>query len=223
MNAPETARPRIALFGGTFDPFHNGHLRMAIEVKELFGLPEIVLLPAHKPPHKPGRPVSDAASRLAMTRAAVDGLPGFAVSDIELRREGPSYTVDTVHAFRDANPGADILFVLGADSFAEIGSWHRSDALLAACDFIVLPRPGIAPGELLPPGVRVELEEPHCYSWTGASYRLPGGKRAYCPSVPGLDIASSAVRDKVRSGRCIRGLVPYTVERHIVDHRLYLD
>ena len=214
---------RIALYGGTFDPFHNGHLRMAIEVKERFDLPEIVLLPALIPPHKPGRPVSEAAHRLAMIHAAVEGIPGLVVSDAELRRKGPSYTLDTVREFQATNPGADILFMLGADAFAEIGSWNRCDALLAACDFIVLPRPGTAPGALLPPGVRVELEQPHCYSWAGATWRLPGGKRAYCPSVPALDIASSAIRDKVRSGLCIRGLVSKKVESHIVDHQLYLD
>jgi nicotinate-nucleotide adenylyltransferase len=112
---------------------------------------------------------------------------------------------------------------MGADSFAEIGSWYRCDELLAACDFVVLPRPGTAPDSTMPPGVPVELERPHCYSWKGASYRLPGGKRAFCPAVPALDIASSAIRDRVRQGRCIRGLVPGAVERYIANNRLYLD
>jgi nicotinate-nucleotide adenylyltransferase len=214
---------RIALYGGTFDPFHNGHLRIAIEVKEAFDLPEIVLLPALNPPHKPGRPVSDAAHRLAMVRAAVDGLPGFVVSDAEIRRNGPSYTLHTVREFQAAHPGAGILFVMGADSFAEIGSWHRCEELLAACDFVVLPRPGTGPDATRPPGVRVELEQPHCYSWAGAAYRLPGGKRAFCPTVPALEIASSAIRERIRSGRCIRGLVPPAVEEYISGHRLYLD
>ncbi len=220
MTAPPS---RIALFGGTFDPFHNGHLRIAIEVKEAFGLPEVVLLPAHNPPHKPGRPVSDAIHRLAMTRAAVEGLPGFVVSDAEIRREGPSYTLLTVREFQAAHPGADILFVMGADSFAEIGGWYRFDELLGACDFVVLPRPGTGEKAMLPAGVAVELELPHCYSWAGAAYRLPGGKRAFCPAVPALEIASSAIREKIRSGRSIRGLVPAAVREYIADNRLYLD
>ncbi len=214
---------RIALYGGTFDPFHNGHLRIAIEVKEAFGLPEIVLLPSHKPPHKPDRPVSDAMHRLAMTREAVRGMPGFVVSDAEIRREGPSYTLLTVREFQAAHPGAGILFVMGADSFAEIGSWHRCDELLAACDFVVLPRPGTGGDAMLPPGIRVELEQPHCYSWAGAAYRLPGGKRAFCPAVPALEIASSAIREKIRSGRCIRGLVPPAVQEYIAGNHLYVD
>lgn len=213
---------RLALYGGTFDPFHLGHLRMAIEVREALDLPEVVLLPAHDPPHKPGHPVLDAAHRLAMTRAAVEGLPGFSVSDAEIRRRGPSYTLLTVREFRAADPDAEILFVMGADSFSEVGGWYRSPELLAACDFVVLPRPGYADGAMLPAGVRVEREEPHCYSWPGSCFRLPGGRRAYCPDLPVLDIASRAIRDKVRSGRCIRGLVPPAVESYIAAHRLYL-
>ena len=214
---------RIALYGGTFDPFHNGHLRMAIEVKEAFGLPGIVLLPAHDPPHKPGRPVSDAPHRLAMLRAAVEGLEGFTVSDAEIRRGGPSYTLVTVREFQAANPGSDVLFVMGADSFAEIDTWYRSGELLSACDFVVLPRPGNDSASAAPPGLRIERETPHCYSWEGAAWRLPGGRRAFCPALPALDIASSAIRERVRGGRCIRGLVPEAVERHIAAHRLYLD
>jgi nicotinate-nucleotide adenylyltransferase len=218
-----TGPGRIALYGGTFDPFHNGHLRMAVEVKEAFGLPGIVLLPAHDPPHKPGRPVTDAAHRVAMLRAAVGGLPGFSVSDAEIRRGGPSYTLLTVREFRAANPGSEILFLMGADSFAEVGSWYRSPELLAECDFVVLPRPGFEGSSAVPAGLRVEREEPHCYSWEGASWRLPGGRRAFCPLLPALDIASSAIRERVRGGRCIRGLVPEPVERYIAANRLYLD
>lgn len=223
MSLGQPVTDRIALYGGTFDPFHVGHLRMAIEVVEALGLPGIVLLPAHTPPHKPGQPVSDASHRIAMTRAAVEGLPGFSVSDAEIRRRGPSFTLLTVREFQEAHPGAEILFVMGADSFSEIGSWHRSAELLAACDFVVLPRPGYEGDAMLPAGVRVELEQPHCYSWAGACYRLPGGRRAFCPALPALDIASRAIRDKVRSGRMIRGLVPPAVESYIDGHRLYLD
>lgn len=214
---------RIALFGGTFDPVHNGHLRMAVEVKEAFGLPGIVLLPAHNPPHKPGRPVTAADHRLAMLRQAVEGLAGFSVSDAEIRREGPSYTLLTVREVRAGNPGADVLFLMGADSFADLGSWYRSDELVSECDIVVLPRPGSPPGSAMPAALRVEPERPHCYSWTGASWRFPGGKHAFFPDVPSLDIASSAIRERVRAGRCIRGLVPDAVERHIAAHRLYLD
>lgn len=214
-------RPSAALFGGTFDPFHTGHLRMAIEVKEAFSLPRIVFLPARHPPHKPEQPVSDAAQRLAMTAAAVRGIPGFEVSDLELRREGPSYSLDTVLSFRQAEPGVDWLFVMGADSFAEISTWHRYRELLAACDFILLPRPGTAAKPSPPEGLRIEKEKPHCYSWNGDCYLLPGGRKLYCPAFPALDISSRGIREKVACGKSIRGLVPPEVEKHIAGNRLY--
>ncbi len=215
-------RPSAALFGGTFDPFHTGHLRMAIEVREALSLPRVVLLPAHHPPHKPGQPVSAARHRLAMATAAVARLPGFEVSDREIRHEGPSYSLTTVREFRRAEPGVDWLFVMGADSFGEISTWHRYEELLDACDFVLLPRHGTTSEPAAPAGLRIEKEEPHCYSWEGESYRLPGGRRLLCPALPVLDISSRSIREKVRNGKSIRGLVPPEVEEYIAEHGLYL-
>ncbi len=214
---------RAALFGGTFDPFHHGHLRMAIEVAEALDVARTILVPARLPPHKPGRPVSAPGHRLAMTRAGAEGIPGGSVSDWELAREGPSYTLDTILQFRRVEPDTDWLFLMGADSFAEVATWHRYRELLGACDFVLLPRPG-QPG--LPPspeGVRIEKEESVCYRFRGATYRLPGGRRLFCPALPTLDISSSAIRDKVRAGKSIRGLVPPGVEEYIGRHGLYRE
>jgi nicotinate-nucleotide adenylyltransferase len=219
----ESPRTSVALFGGTFDPFHNGHLRMAIEVKETLAVSRMVLFPAHHPPHKPRQPVSEARHRLAMVAAGAAGLPGIEVSDIEIRREGPSYSLLTVLSFRRSEPDAQILFVMGADSFSEVSTWHRYEELLSACDFVLLPRPGARTDPAPPAGLRLEKEDPHCYSWVGKSYRLPGGRRLFCPSLPTLDISSSAIREKVRTGKCIRGLLPAEVERYLSDNGLYLD
>lgn len=196
---------------------------MALEVKEALQLPRIVLFPSHRPPHKPKQPVTDARHRLAMVAAAAAGLPGMEVSDIEVRRGGASYSLQTVAEFRRAEPSTEFIFVMGADAFAEISTWHRHQELLKACDFVLLPRPG-AGGEPVPPeGAHIEKEEPHCYSWEGKSYRITGGGRLFCPSLPALDISSSSIREKVRNGKCIRGLVPSEVERYIFDHGLYLE
>ena len=218
----DAKRPSSALFGGTFDPFHNGHLRMAIEVKEALTLSRVVLLPAHHPPHKPRQPVSGAEHRLAMVSAAIAGLSGFEVSDREIRHEGPSYSLTTVREFCRAEPGVDWAFVMGADSFGEISTWHRYEELLTACDFVLLPRHGTPRKPVPPGGMRIEKEDPHCYSWTGESYRLPGGRMLYCPALPALDISSRSIREKVRSGHCLRGLVPPEVEHYIAKHGLYL-
>jgi len=195
---------------------------MAIEVREALRLPRVVLLPARHPPHKPRQPLSDARHRLAMVSAAVSGLPGFEVSDVEVRHEGPSYSVATVEEYSRAEPGVDWVLVMGADSFAEVSTWHRYAELLAACDVVLLPRHGTPRTPSSPAGLRIEKEEPHCYSWTGESYRLPEGRRLYCPALPALDISSRSIREKVRSGMCIRGLVPPVVEKYIAEHGLYL-
>ena len=220
MEPPRTA---AALFGGTFDPIHNGHLRMALEVKEALGLPRIVLFPSHRPPHKPKQPLTEDRHRLAMVAAATAGLPGMEVSDVEVRRGGASYSLLTVMDFRRAEPSTEFLFMIGADAFAEIATWHRYEELLSACDFVLLPRPGSDAEPAPPAGVRIEKEEPHCYSWKGKSYRIAGGRRLFLPSLPALEISSSAIREKVRTGKCIRGLVPPEVERYISEHGLYLD
>ncbi len=211
----------IALFGGTFDPVHNGHLRMAIEVREAFGLPRLFLVPAAQPPHKPNQPISPAPHRLAMTQAAVAGVEGLSVLDLELRREGPSYTLHTVREVRESNPGSEVLLLVGADAFSEIGTWHRYEELLGECDFLLLARPGTPPENSFPPGVLLELEESRCYSLPGRSYRLSGGRKVLCPDLPVLDISSRSIRDKVRKGRSIRGLVPPEIERYIAAHELY--
>ncbi|HEY7585032.1 MAG TPA: nicotinate-nucleotide adenylyltransferase [Candidatus Deferrimicrobiaceae bacterium] len=220
MRSPLTS---VALFGGTFDPFHNGHLRMAIEAKEALGISRVIFFPAHYPPHKPRQPVSEARHRFAMVAAGTAGLADIEVSDVEIKREGPSYSLLTVVHFRETLPDARIIFVMGADSFAEVSTWHRYRDLLSACDFLLLPRAGAGPEPAPPEGIRIEKEDPHCYSWQGRSYRLPGGRRLFCPSLPALDVSSSAIREKVRKGMCIRGLVQPEVERYILDNRLYVD
>lgn len=213
----------VAIYGGTFDPFHNGHLRMAVEVRESLGLPVLYLVPSARPPHKPHLPVSPAEHRLAMSRAAIDGVEGLEVLDLELRREGPSYSLLTVLEVKEANPGAEVLFVIGTDAFSEITTWHRYRELLDACDFLLLPRPGTPRETAFPPGVLLVPEGNRCYSLSGRTYRLPGGRKVMCPDLPVLDISSRAVRDKVRLGKSLRGLVAPEVERYIADHGLYHD
>lgn len=214
---------RLAIFGGTFDPFHNGHLRMAVEVREGLSLPDLLLVPSARPPHKPLQPAAPAEHRFKMAAAAVAGVDGLSVLDLELQREGPSYSLLTVREVSEGNPGAELLFLIGADAFAEIITWHRYLDLLAACDFLMLPRPGTPPEASFPPGLRIEMEGNRCYSLPGRSYRLPGGRRLLCPVLPVLDISSRSIREKVRQGRSIRGLVPPEVERYIADHGLYRE
>lgn len=209
----------VALYGGTFDPFHAGHLRMAIEVRERIGTDRLLVIPAAAPPHKPGQPVTPAAHRLAMASLAVAGIPGIEVSDIEIRRKGPSYTLTTVREVRAEEPESAILLLLGADQFSEISTWWRSDELQAEADIVLLPRPG-HPGP--PPGLhRVDAADDGCYRLDVETFLLPSGRLLHALSVPMLDISSRLIREKVREMKSVRGLVAPEVERYIADNALY--
>jgi nicotinate-nucleotide adenylyltransferase len=133
---------RLGLFGGTFDPIHIGHLRAALEVKQGFGLDRIVFIPAALPPHKKGDQVADAADRLKMVELGVSGYSGFSVSDAELQRSGPSYSIDTINHFKKSSePDSEILFISGLDAFLEIDTWKSYRDLLRQIAFIVIARP----------------------------------------------------------------------------------
>ncbi len=136
---------RIGLFGGTFDPVHFGHLRAALEVKEGFGLARVFLIPAAAPPHKAREGVAPAGDRLRMVELAVDGEPGLMPSDVEIRREGPSYTIDTVTHFQREFAGvAEVFLIVGLDAFLEIDTWKSFRELLALVPVIVISRPDAA-------------------------------------------------------------------------------
>jgi len=192
---------RIALFGGTFDPPHHGHLVVAQDVAEALELDALYLVPSGTPPHKREAPVSPALVRLEMVRAAIDGDLRLHASEIELRREGPSYTVDTLRAVRERRSGAELFFLLGADQFAELDTWKEPEEVARLARLTVLTRGGEDPSTA---GPRVEV--PH-------------------DSVPvtRIDVSSTRIRERVRAGRPIRYLVPEAVRRIIQRERLYLD
>lgn len=218
---------RVGLYGGSFNPIHLGHLRTAIEVREQAGLEAVWLMPAHQPPHKdPARiDIAPAESRLAMVRAAIEGVDGLRAEAIELERSGPSYSIETVELLRARHPGREFALILGFDAFCEIHTWHRWKSLLADCDFIVTTRPpdavtrGASPAqfEKLPIAVRKGFwydERVGCYS------QESGHRLEFLP-VTQLDIASSALRADVARGRSIRFLVPDAVHEYIFEHGLY--
>lgn len=197
----DLAAPRLGILGGTFDPPHVGHLALAECAREQLGLSRVLFVPAGTPPHKRGRArTTSAAHRLAMTRAAVRGNPAFAVSAIETKRRGPSWTVDTVRALAAAHPGAELWLLMGADSFAAFGTWREPAEIARHARLAVAVRPGSrrpAP----PAGV-------------------PRSRVTWIDN-PALDVSSSAVRERARAGRSVRYLVPDAVARHAARHGLY--
>jgi len=131
---------RLGVFGGTFDPPHNGHVSVARQLLESGDLDEILWIPASTPPHKPADGPSPAEIRLEMARAATAESPGQSVSDLELQREGPSYTVDTLRALRSVRPDAELVLIVGSDQFAVLDSWHDAPDLVRLAEVCVLER-----------------------------------------------------------------------------------
>jgi nicotinate-nucleotide adenylyltransferase len=186
---------RVGLFGGTFDPPHVGHLVLAACARDQLALDEVRFIPAGDPPHKHRTDLSPAADRLAMTRLAVRGEPGFEVSTIETRRSGPSFTVDTLRRVAATTPRARLYLLLGADSLDDLAGWRDPQEILRLATVVVARRPG-ARGTRRGRGI-VRLDS------------------------PAIDVSSSLVRDRVRAGRSVRWMVPDAVIAYIGRRGLY--
>ena len=195
--------------GGTFDPVHVGHLAIAEEARDALGLERIVFIPAGEPPQKRRPDVSSAADRLAMVALAIAGNPAFELSRIEVDRNGPSYTADTVAELaaieRAAGRTADLTLILSAETFADLPTWHEPGRLLATVRVAVVPREGYPAPD---PG------------WLARTF--PGQEdRVDFLEGPRLGLSSTALRDRVANCRSIRYLVPDAVAGYIAQHRLY--
>ncbi|NLY14919.1 MAG: nicotinate-nucleotide adenylyltransferase [Gammaproteobacteria bacterium] len=207
---------KIGILGGTFDPVHIGHLRSAIEVLESCGLDEVRLIPGAVPPHR-ATPQVGAQQRLDMVRLAVEGVPGLSVDDRELRRQGPSWTIDTLLSLRQELPAdTQLYFILGQDAFAGLPKWHRWQEILQHCHLLVLQRPQM-PVEL-PAGLRQLLQQarvPGAADMQGGS-----GQIALLEQTP-LPVSATGIRQARADGQDISFLVPDRVRDYIQHHGLY--
>jgi nicotinate-nucleotide adenylyltransferase len=208
----------VGVLGGTFDPVHLGHLRAAEEFAELAHLDEVLLIPAARPPHRP-LPAAPAEERLAMVRLAVRDNPRLSACDLEVRRGGTSYTVETLGELVRSRPGLALALAMGADAFRDIALWRGYQEIAALADIWVLSRPGdplpdpLAP---LPPALR------GAYRREGDILSHPAGTTLREAAVTALDIRSSDIRAAASAGRSIRYLVTDAVLDYIRGHRLYL-
>jgi nicotinate-nucleotide adenylyltransferase len=196
---------RLGILGGTFNPPHLGHLVCAQEAHAQLGLDRVVLMPAHLPPHKqiaPGSP--DAELRFALCELAIGDDDRFAVSRLELDREGRSYTVDTLRALRAQHPSDELTFIVGGDMARSLPMWREPEAVLALATLAVAERAGAAREDVL-----------------GELRPLAGAERVAFFDMPRIDVSSSLVRERVATGRPIRYLVPDAVAARIASERLY--
>lgn len=199
---------RVGILGGTFNPFHLGHMVLGQDAFEQLGLSHVLFVPCANPPHKKCRTLISARHRLAMLEAAVDGDERFMVSDIEIRRGGHSYAIDTVREVRSLFPESTICFIAGSDSLAELHLWKDVYELLGLCEFRVFERPGsfaVAEAKDI-----LRLKSP----WR--ENVLSGMVRGHR-----VEISSSEIRHRIAEGLGIRYLVHPAVEMYIVEHRLY--
>ena len=185
----------IGIFGGTFDPIHYGHLRTAFEVLQTLDLDEVRFIPCGDPPHR-GVTFAPAALRLDMVRLATRDEPGFVLDDRELRRDGPSYSIDTAEQVQADHPGAELFWLIGDDQLPKLRTWVAYDRLRTIVSFAAMSR-GPRSGKRLPAGV----------------IRLPRRRR--------VDISASEIRERVKAGLPIDHLVPAVVAATIGRHGLY--
>jgi nicotinate-nucleotide adenylyltransferase len=205
VRGPETSPDtplRIGLFGGTFDPPHRGHVSVASDVADALGLDRVLWIPAGDPPHKSGADMTPAPLRLEMVRAATRPHDRFAVSAAEIRREGPSYTVDTLRDIRAAHPDADLFLIVGTDQFAAFGSWRDPEEILSVATLAVMNRGGVEASERAP--------------------SVPGVEDACFVPVTRVDLSSSEVRARIHAGEgSLDGDVPPAVADFIAEQGLY--
>jgi nicotinate-nucleotide adenylyltransferase len=212
------------LFGGTFDPIHIGHLRCAEEMMELFDLNRIIFVPASRPPHKIQADITPFFHREQMIRLAIERNPAFSVSDVENRRGGISYSVETVEYLLDKYrlENLDLYFILGQDAFHAIRTWRDWERLLMLCNFAVMTRPGY-----VYQGLDVILTPPFAsrfsYEEETKGYRGDTGHMIFFREVTFLDISSSGIRRRVHDGKGINYLVTDSVRHYIQKNSLYRE
>ena len=206
----------IGILGGTFDPIHHGHLRCAQELLQDLPLDEVRLIPCRTPPHR-DTPHANVEQRLRMLKAALDGAPGMRVDERELSREGPSYTVDTLHSLRAELGAAPLCLIVGMDAFNGLDRWHRWQELIGLAHIVVAHRPGwLSPRT----GAVAELLQHHAAQSATELRARPAGCILPWP-ITGLDISASAIRTQVAAGKSPRFLVTEAVARIIAAEKLY--
>ncbi len=211
---------RIGLLGGSFNPIHNAHLRIAGAAQAACLLDRIIFIPAADPPHKPVAGDVSFEHRSAMVSMAIAGRPDFEMSTIEAERGGKSYSIDTIRAFRERFPGDELYFIIGGDSFLEIGSWHRYAEIFRQCNLIVVERPGrpvTDPLAALPDAVRGE------FTFDDSRGRLMhrSGTAVYFVTGAPLELSSTEIRRLAATGADITPYVQPDVAAYISQQRIY--
>ena len=219
---------KIGIFGGTFNPIHLGHLRAAVELREGFGLDAIYLIPSASPPHKDHTNLAPATDRMEMVTRAIEGHDGLRASDIELKRQGPSFTIDTVCAFRKHLPDDTWLYlILGLDAFLEIETWKSYQDLLHIVPLIVINRPDhqghiqASPNHAISTLLQQSTLQGYECSMDSPCFTHCEKQPIFTYNVTAMDISSTRIRDQIRQSQAIDFLVPESIREYIAAKGLY--
>jgi nicotinate-nucleotide adenylyltransferase len=205
------------IYGGTFDPIHHGHLRLAVELREHLKVPDIALVPCHIPPHRES-PGASSDRRLELLQLAISKEPGLVVDERELNRDGASYTADTLRQIREQiGPDEPLTMVVGTDSFAGFDRWREWERIPELAHIVVVVRPG---SEIPPGSVAADLMAGRAAESVDDLYSSSGG-RILSFEPPLLDISATGIRGRIAEGRSVRYLLPDSVWRRICDSGLY--
>lgn len=217
---------RIGLLGGTFNPIHNGHLHIADAVSKELSLTEVFFIPTGHPPHKDPTRILATEDRVKMVELALLAYPRFVFCDVEIRRAGVSYTIDTISALKKKYSDARFFFIVGMDAFAQIETWKTPEQLLQLCDFAVISRPR-SPFFTLPgfgPLSALERERLDALDAGIAKiYSFPLSAQSTCHflSIPHSDISASDIRGRIVAGISLKNLLPHPVQSYIIKRNLY--
>jgi nicotinate-nucleotide adenylyltransferase len=211
---------KTGILGGTFNPIHLAHLRIAEEVMQACQLDEVLFIPAAEPPHKMVAGEVSFAHRMAMVKIAIRNYPGFHASDLEIRRRGKSFSVDTLEILHQKKPQGERYFIIGLDSYRDIASWKDFARLFSLCHLVVTTRPGVGLSNPLDP-LPVAIRKEFCYDDQTGEIRHSSGNQLIFINKINIDISSSQIRTLLSEGQSIRGLVPQEVADYIEEHSLY--
>lgn len=220
---------RLGLLGGSFNPIHNGHLSIADQVRDRLHLDRVIFIPTGKPPHKQDESLAPAQDRYEMVRLAIADNPSFTLSDIEIQRAGKSYSIDTIRELqRQHGPSTELYFLIGLDAFLDFPSWKEPQALLKACRFVVISRPGRSFQSLAKLSMLPHLD-PHALAQLDAGglsrldIALPSCPGIVCLPLPPCSTSASDIRQRIRRGTTLANVLPPLVESYILQHRLYQE
>ena len=216
----ENEKMRIGILGGTFNPIHFGHLRAAEEIREAFHLEKIIFVPSANPPHKE-KDVIIPSHRFVMVNLAIEKNPCFFFSDVELKLQGLSYSIETIkHFCQKYGSNAELFFILGLDAFLEIDTWKNYKNLFTLCNFIVISRPGFEKErqkDLFPS----EISNDFSYDRKNRRYIFKTGFATYFQKITQIDISSRNIRRNIKEGKSVKYLLPEKAIEYIEKHRLY--